>query len=546
MTSLIAIGLTLIGALAPPVSLSSGSARDRSPAATAEARGRAEEISAAQMRDYLTFIASDELEGRDTPSRGLDIAALFIATHLSRWGLRPAGDNGTYFQSIGLRRTTIDAAASQATFGGRVFHYGVDFLAQPFAATVSAPAVYVGHGWMIKSKGIDAYRGLDVKDKIVVTHNLLPKGITPNDITGKQGEDWANAQLYGQKHGAKAVIVIPGFAQLANWQQAIRNATEKGIIALEKAPATPQLPVVVASPQMLALLFRGERQTAAAIVDRFGAGDPVPAFQLNTNKIISLNVAAKAEPAVMKNVVAVLEGSDPVLKNEYVALGAHYDHVGMGAPNGGDAIFNGADDDGSGTVAVLAMAEAFAKAPRPKRSILFVWHAGEEKGLWGAQYFTSHPAVPINQIIAQLNIDMIGRSKKPGDTKPGNKELANPGEVFVIGSRMMSTELGEISDAVNRGYLNLKFNFKYDDPADPNKYFFRSDHYHYALKGVPIIFYMDGDHEDYHQPSDSIDKIDFEQMEKITRTIYATAWELATRPRRPVVDKALPYPKDAQ
>jgi Zn-dependent M28 family amino/carboxypeptidase len=248
----------------------------------------------------------------------------------------------------------------------------------------------------------------------------------------------------------------------------------------------------------------------------------------------------KSESVGTQNVVAVLEGGDAALKDEYVALGAHYDHVGVGAPVNGDAIYNGADDDGSGTTAVLALAEAFAKGPRPKRSLLFVWHAGEEKGLWGSAYFTKYPTVPINQIVTQLNIDMIGRCRREGDTHPRRAGLAKLGEVFVVGSKMMSSELGELSETVNRGYLNLSFNYKYDDPKDPERIFFRSDHFNYAQQGVPIIFYTDGEHEDYHQPSDTVDKIDFEQMEKITRTIYATAWELGNRAQRPRVDKKLP------
>ena len=187
------------------------------------------------------------------------------------------------------------------------------------------------------------------------------------------------------------------------------------------------------------------------------------------------------------------------------------------------------------------MAEALARARQPpKRSIVFVWHCGEEKGLWGSQYFTLHPTVPLNQVVTQLNIDMIGRSKKPGDTEPRNKELSGPNEIYVIGSKMMSTELGAISERVNQGYLNLEFNYKYDDPVDPNRFFFRSDHFNYAQKGIPIIFYFDGVHEDYHRPSDEVSKIDFTKMERVARTVYLTMWDVAELSKRPTVDKQLP------
>jgi Zn-dependent M28 family amino/carboxypeptidase len=254
-----------------------------------------------------------------------------------------------------------------------------------------------------------------------------------------------------------------------------------------------------------------------------------------------LNLSSRAETVPTQNVVGIWEGSDPVLKDEYVALGAHYDHVGICAPNAADPICNGADDDGSGTTALLAMAEALAKAPaRPKRSVLFVWHCGEEKGLWGSRYFTEYPTVPLDHVVTQLNIDMIGRSKKEGDTNPRNKELTGPNDVYLIGSTMMSTELGELVLAVNKSYLNIGYDTRYDDPKDPNRFFFRSDHYNYAKKGIPIIFFFDGVHEDYHQPGDSPDKIDYQKMEKITRTVYMTLWELANRATRVKVDKPLP------
>jgi len=226
-----------------------------------------------------------------------------------------------------------------------------------------------------------------------------------------------------------------------------------------------------------------------------------------------------------------------------VALGAHYDHVGSGCrgTTPEDRICNGADDDGSGTTALLSMAEALAKAPtRPKRSFLFVWHCGEEKGLWGSRYFTEFPTIPLNAVVAQLNIDMIGRSKKAGDTNPRNNSLTGPDAVYVIGSTMMSTELGELVNAVNKSFLNLTYDTKYDDPKDPNRFFYRSDHINYARKGIPIIFFFDGEHEDYHGAGDTADKIDYEKMEKITRTVYMTGWEIANRPLRLKVDKPLP------
>lgn len=511
-------------------------------AAAVPERGNVEAITAAQIKSYLEFIASDELEGRDTPSRGLNIAAKYIASHLSRWGVQPAGADGTYFQPFPLKQTKLDPANTWAEINGQRFACGTDFYPANYAAgTVSGPVVYVGHGWVHKKKNLNAYEGLEVKDKIMISASGFPKGIGPQDLAGKMGEDWLSSLLYAQKHGAKALIIITSFPTLANWDNTFRASVEQGFVSFPR-PGQPSatMPVIMASPKLLTALFQGEKQSAASIVTRAYAGEAWPGFDLNASKQVSFTIAAKTEEIMTRNIVAKLEGTDPVLKNEYIAIGAHYDHVGIGTPVKGDAIYNGADDDGSGTTAVMAIAEAFAKGARPKRSLLFVWHAGEEHGLWGSDYVTDHPPVPIQQIVTQLNLDMIGRTKAAGDTNPKNRELAEPGEIFVVGSKMMSTELGELSERVNRSFLNLKFNYKYDDPNDPERIFYRSDHYNYARKGVPIIFYTDGVYEDYHQPSDSVEKIDFVQMEKVTRTVFATAWELGNLPARPRVDKPLP------
>ncbi len=511
--------------------------------------GNAEAITDAQLKDYLYFIASDEMEGRDTPSRGLDITAKFIAMQMSRWGIQPAGDNGTYFQKMTLRRDKLEPEMTNVSINGQTFKYGDDFLARPIAGNISGNAVYVGHGWVIKAKNINAYQtesgAINVKDKIVITTPGFPKGVSFRDIQGgKQGEDWLDPITYAAKNGAKAVIVVPSYGSLSTWQRTLQQTAQRGALRPDKISGDgeePNVPSLTVSIAMLNTLFQGEKENAMTIFNRATSGDPVAPFELNANKQIKINIAAKSENLSTQNVVAVIPGSDPVLKSEYVAIGAHYDHVGTGSPDAkGDTIFNGADDDGSGTTGVLGIAEAFAKGAKPKRSILFVWHCGEEKGLWGSEYFTKFPTVDLKQVITQLNIDMIGRSKAADNKDPRNNELSGPDEIYVIGSKMMSSELGALSERVNSSYLKLNFNYKYDDPKDPNRFFFRSDHFNYAQKGVPIIFYFDGVHEDYHQRGDEPQKIDYKKMEKVSRTVYATAWELANSATRPKIDKQLP------
>jgi Zn-dependent M28 family amino/carboxypeptidase len=520
--------------------------KSKKPAVSATAQRGVDTIAAAQLRDYLTFIASDEMEGRDTPSRGLDTTAKFLAMNLARWGFKPAGDNGTFFQRIELRRDRSDQSQTKVEYNGRTLTTGTDFLPAGGSGTVSGSLVFAGNGWFIKSKEIDAYKGVDPAGKIAVifgTPNQSPRGIMRGEM-GKQGEDYINANDYARQKGVVGLIYIPDFNYLANWQRTRQRIMERGstVVAKFQTPTSAPLPTIVISPEIANALFAGEKQSATGIFNAsYGTTVPVP-FVMSDSKKITLSLANNTETVPTQNVVAVWEGSDPLLKPEYVALGAHYDHVGYGCmPAGNDTLCNGADDDGSGTTALLGMAEALSKSPtRPKRSVLFVWHCGEEKGLWGSRYFTEFPTVPLDKIVAQINIDMIGRSRKEGDTNSRNAELTGPNAIYLIGSTMMSTELGELVNAVNQSYLNLTFDTKYDDPRDPNRFFFRSDHYNYARKGIPIIFFFDGTHEDYHRPGDTADKIDYEKMEKVTRTIYMTAWEVANRPARLKVDKPLP------
>lgn len=517
------------------------------PASVLAARGL-ETINADQLRDYLTFIASDEMEGRDTPSRGLDLTAKFLALNLDRWGFKPGGDDGTFFQKIAMRRDAIDGAKSSAEINGQKFAFGEDFIPNAVQATLEGPLVFAGDGWVIKSKNLNPYQGIDVRNKLIVVMGQpfpgFPRGITRADLAGRQGVDWASPAIYAQQNGAKGVLAIPDPQALQTWETLRARATQGGRLAVEKfAPQQPAPSVssVLMSKKMATALMEGEKFDAATIASKYTAGESVPSFELSSGKNVKISISARIERPMTQNVVAIWEGGDSVLKNEYVALGSHYDHVGICAPASADPICNGADDDGSGTTAMLAMAEALARAKqRPKRSILFVWHTGEEKGLWGSRYFAENPTVPLDKIVTQLNMDMIGRSRKDGDTNPRNQTLSDAKTVYVIGSKMMSTELGELSERVNAAYLNLQYDYKYDDPADPNRFFFRSDHINYARKGIPIIFFFDGVHEDYHRPGDEPHKIDYDKLQKITRTVYVTLWEIAVRPARPKVDKQLP------
>lgn len=537
----LAIALVGVIVLAPVVTLAQGSAARA--AIRLPGRVSAEHITTAQLRDYLSFVASDEMEGRDTPSRGLDTTAKFIATMLSRWGLTPAGDNGSYFQKIELSRAVVIDDKASLALSGVAFAHGEGWFARPVAGSASAGLVYVSHGWVNSAKNIDPYAGLDVKGKIVVAQlAFFPPGGSFQDL--RRGSTWTRPSVAAREKGAVGIVYVPTKRGFETWN---RLRTLVGTESLEptrlRGTEEAQIPVAYAGMALTQAIFNGEKADSESIWKGYESGTLVEGFALSGAKTLAFSVQTRSDVQWTQNVVGVWAGSDPVLKNEYVAFGAHYDHVGVNDAPGaeGDTISNGADDDGSGTVALLAMAESLAKTPRhPKRSILFIWHCGEEKGLWGSEYFTDYPTVPLDRIVTQLNIDMIGRSKAAGDDNPRNAALSGPNEVYAIGSKMMSDDLGATSERVNGAYLNLQFNYKYDDPADPQRLFYRSDHFNYAKKGIPIIFFFSGLHEDYHRVSDQVEKIDFVKLEKVARTIYVLGWQIAEAPARPKVDRPLP------
>jgi hypothetical protein len=519
---------------------------------SAAERKIAETINADQLSNWLHFVASDAMAGRDTPSMGLDVTAEFLKMNLQKWGFKPAGDNGTFFQTMAMTRESIDPEKTLITLGGQTYKLNDDFFKIGGNGTVeNAGMVFGGNGWMVRSKNYDALSGVDVTGKIVVLYSdgfpsgramtQLPKGITQADLTGTRGTDYADPMTNARAKGAAGVLLIASPQAQQGWSN-IRGFFSRGSLYMDRlreGGTTTALPGMLISETLGTAILAGESGTKSSET----------AFLIN--KTATVSAVAKKEALKTQNVVAVWEGSDPLLKNEMIAVGAHYDHVGTN-PNapGDDKIWNGADDDGSGTVGVLAIAEALAKSKvRPKRSILFVWHAGEEKGLLGAEYFNKFPTVDIKNVVAQLNIDMIGRSKNPNNLipceparpqKPCNDELSGPNEVYMIGSEMMSSTLGAIAKGTNSSYLKMDYNYKYDDPKDPNRFFFRSDHFHYAQKGIPVIFWFTGVHEDYHQPGDHPDKIDYKKMESITRTIFMTMWKLSDLKERPKVDKQLP------
>ncbi len=320
---------------------------------------------------------------------------------------------------------------------------------------------------------------------------------------------------------------------------------------------TPQPPTVTAKDEFFEFLFSAAPEKFAALKEKAAKQEPLPHFTLTGVKL-TFNLDATYEVVrtqTTHNVVGIIPGSDPKLKDTYVAFGAHYDHVGYAegelttgtdgtqrrsgavgkvSPNAlEDRIWNGADDDGSGTVALLGLAKAFAQGARPKRSVLIVWHVGEERGLLGSRFFADYPTVPLDRIVAQLNIDMIGRNR---DDKA---EEAN--SVYLVGSDRISTELHKLNIAANASLPKpLKLDYEMNDPADLEQVYYRSDHYSYAAKGIPITFYTTGLHADYHANTDEVGKINFEKMTRIVQLVYETGRRVGNLDHAPVRDNLGP------
>jgi Zn-dependent M28 family amino/carboxypeptidase len=595
--------------------------------------GNSDAISENDLRIFEYFLASDQLEGRNLPSRGYDTAALYVASNLAEWGLKPAGSttgtNGplqSYFMPFELVSKQIIPDESKVSVtgpaprGGRngsastnapakptthtsSFEYGKDWTITtgrrggPLEEfDLSGNLVFAGNGYVINKAKIDPFQGLDAKGKIVVVAGLPPElaaqqaalqaaapsermtlAQAPNPL-GEECSDFLSPEQAAAKNGAVAVIHVPTFQQLATMNEPNGGAGGGGffgpaVVGRPSGPNGPAYQVVKFKPQLacpvvpsitagLALtnsIFAGEKKTGEQIFAASLGQGKEEGFALTPEKKLALKLSLKSEPGHAENVVAMIEGCDPVKKNEYVIISAHLDHIGLASNTapGAHNINNGADDDASGSTGLLAIAHAYAegaaKGIRPDRSVLFLWNGGEEKGLWGSQYFAEFPPIDLSKVVADLNIDMIGRTKGPDfkDSDPSHV-LVTPGEIMLVGPNVSSNDLEKTIEAVNDSYQKLTLNHFYDTTAPDKMHdnlgptargqriFYRSDHYNFAKVGVPIVFFTTGLHPDYHRPTDTPDKLDYNEMLVVSKTISAVAWQLSQDPGRPKLNETLP------
>jgi len=485
-------------------------------------------INQTELRMHLEFLASSELGGRYTLSPGINIAARYLASRLASYGFRgAAGADNSFMQRIQLVAThPVPAKTTLALkLKGQEKNYSYgDFVTNATASgTATGSLVFVGYGISSAAQKYDDYRGLDVKNKIVVVAPGTPKGVDSSRLSEAEEEEEA-----ARAHGAAGVLFLPPSYRAVDmrkpdYKERIMNRDRVRLAA--KAHA--EIPMMTLTPPVADALLAPLGTTLDQLLKTTDAGGPLESKPIDGTAQLTLSL--EAAEAVTQNVVGILEGTDPKLKSEYLAISAHYDHLKTDVRG---EIYPGADDDGSGTAAVLNIARAFS-LQRPARSVLVIFHTGEELGLLGSEYNADiAPVVPLDRIVANLNIDMIGRSRPAGDTDASNSELSDANSIYLIGADRISRELHKLSEQTNAEYEKLRIDYRYNDPNHPDLYYFRSDHWNYAKHDIPIIFYFDGVHADYHKPTDTVEKIDFEKMTRVSRLVFETGWRIANLDHR--------------
>ncbi|MBQ4915237.1 M28 family peptidase [Maribacter sp. MMG018] len=478
-----------------------------------------ETITQEELKDHLYIYASDEFEGRETGQPGQKKAIAYIKNEYEKLNIPPAKPDGDYFQKVPIEISNLPIG--KLSIDNTDFLLGEHVLTFSAAQTTNTPIVYAGYG--IEDEGYSDYEGLDVTDKMVLVKFGEPmNGDGTYKISGTSEKSvWSNAseslskriQLAVDK-GAKGIFYLDtdNFSRFKRRFDFMKG-NNSGRMSLKN------------NNNDFSSLFIDET-LAKAILPSIDSDNSPKVLKTTT----SLDFKSSNEEIDSENVIAFIKGSEK--PDEYLVISSHLDHIGISS-NG--EINNGADDDGSGTVALLEIAEAFKKAKDdgngPKRSVVFLHVTGEEKGLLGSQYYTDFdPIFPLEQTVTNLNIDMIGRidPKREGDRN----------YIYLIGSDKLSTELHELSEEVNEKYANIELDYTYNDENDPNRFYYRSDHYNFAKNNIPIIFYFNGTHDDYHRPGDTPDKINYDLLENRTRLVFYTAWELANRDNPVTVDKA--------
>lgn len=488
----------------------------------------AKTITAVELQNHLKVLASDEYEGRETGKKGQKMAAEYIANYFKGLGLPPVlGDS--YYQEIPMR--LLDPSSVNIKTPVKEYKFLEDFYFFPgqFDDQVIEVDEIIFAGYGINTDKYNDFAGLDVKGKMLMVFDQEPfskKGkslLSGEDKISAWSWNWRLKIEEAEKQGATGLLIVvkdidKRLKRIKGWLKS------PGLELVKEEAGDAGFPIFYISEGMASELMAATKKRPEKLRSYISKKGRTINFPIPGK--VTLNIKRKETLMQSENVLGYIEGTD--LKDELIVITAHYDHLGMREGK----IYNGADDDGSGTVAVLELAEAFAEAKKnghgPRRSVLIMPVSGEEKGLLGSQWYVENPVFPLEKTVADLNIDMIGRKDKKHDE--------NENYIYLIGSDKLSTELHNISEHANSEHVQLTLDYTFNDPEDPNRFYYRSDHYNFAKNNIPVIFYFSGTHEDYHKPSDTVDKINFPKMERVTKLVFHTAWELANRDKRIIVD----------
>jgi len=486
----------------------------------------AESITAGDVKDQLHVVAGPGMEGRETATEGQRKAASYIISQFTKMGLQP-GAKGKWEQYFYLYQDTL--AGGNIRINGHSYVFGKDYYSSlkdcKDQQIQASRILFAGYG--ICTPEYDNYKDLDAEGKVVL---ILPGEPRKNDtaylLTGaRRSSTWGGL---GKKlteaanRKASAVLVVNEGA--TRMEQVSGNRLRRTSIYTRNASQEENNKpnVYFISPQMAAELMGVK--SAESLLDQESADKLKPGM---INRQIDIQFRKGIRELKSSNVLGYLEGTDK--KDEVVFVTAHYDHLGVQDGQ----IYYGADDDGSGTVAVMEIAAAFANAKKaghaPRRSIVFMTVSGEEKGLLGSKYYTENPLYPLDKTVVDLNIDMIGR------IDPMHEKDTN--YVYIIGDDKLSSSLRTINEKANATFTKLHLDYKYNDPDDPNRFYYRSDHYMFAKNNIPVIFYFNGTHEDYHRITDTVEKIDYSLLARRAQLVFYTAWEIANRDEKLKVDR---------
>ena len=482
-------------------------------------------ITEQNMFAHISFLADDMLEGRETGERGQQMAAHYIRTQFKRMGLPGASsEKDPYFQTYYLSRSTIESASVQV--GKKNYKYRDDFFQSGGNLPDKISTDIVFGGYAMANEDYNNLEGLEVKDKMVLAFAGTPTKPEKEERLFTQYREWRKRGEALKEAGASGIMMILPDSVYKTFSRFARRSS---------------LSITDGKTSNFATLFISESMGAEILGMAKAKPHKLKQELVNTSKVpsltfkkgkFSLEAEVERETKNAENVMGYLEGTDK--KDEVIILTAHYDHIGVTKKG---VVNNGADDDASGTSAIMEIAEAFALAAeagyKPRRSLLFMTVSGEEKGLLGSAFYTENPIFPLENTVTNLNIDMIGRMDKKYE-----EDADSANYVYIIGSDRLSSELHLVSENANDTYTQMVLDYKYNAENDPQRFYYRSDHYNFAKNNIPVVFYFSGTHKDYHKPTDDVEKIQFEKATKTARLVFHTAWDLANRDNRVVVDKA--------